>query len=55
MVRKTLHYAGKSAGCFFFVGSANPEKGLDAGHTTQNSTFDEVALPRGLPDDRDSG
>jgi len=34
----------KVPGCFFFVGSANPEKGLDAGHHHPKFDFDEVAL-----------
>ncbi len=33
-------------GCFFFVGSSNPEKGLDAGHHHPRFDFDERALPR---------
>jgi amidohydrolase len=33
-------------GCFFFVGSANPEKGLDAGHHHPKFDFDEIVLPR---------
>ena len=33
-------------GCFFFVGSANPEKGLDAAHHHPRFDFDERALPR---------
>ena len=37
----------KVPGCFFFVGSANPEKGLDAGHHHPRFDFDEAALPRG--------
>ncbi len=36
----------KKPGCFFFVGSANPEKGLDAGHHHPRFDFDEAALPR---------
>ena len=36
----------KVPGCFFFVGSANPEKGLDAGHHHPKFDFDEAALPR---------
>ena len=36
----------KAPGCFFFVGSANPEKGLDAGHHHPKFDFDELALPR---------
>jgi len=34
----------KVPGCFFFVGSANPEKGLAAGHHHPKFDFDEVAL-----------
>jgi amidohydrolase len=37
----------KVPGCFFFIGSANPEKGLDAGHHHPRFDFDEAALPRG--------
>ena len=33
-------------GCFFFVGSANPEKGLDSAHHHPRFDFDERALPR---------
>jgi amidohydrolase len=33
-------------GCYFFVGSANPEKGLDAAHHHPKFDFDERALPR---------
>jgi amidohydrolase len=36
----------KVPGCFFFVGSANREKGLDAGHHHPKFDFDEAALPR---------
>jgi amidohydrolase len=36
----------KVPGCFFFVGSANPKKGLDAGHHHPKFDFDEVAMPR---------
>lgn len=36
----------KAPGCFFFVGSANAEKGLDAGHHHPKFDFDEQALPR---------
>jgi amidohydrolase len=35
----------KVPGCFFFVGSANPEKGLNAGHHHPKFDFDEVVLP----------
>lgn len=34
-------------GCFIFVGSNNPEKGLDAGHHNPHFDFDEAALPHG--------
>jgi amidohydrolase len=37
----------KVQGCFFFIGSANPEKGLDAGHHHPKFDIDETALPRG--------
>ncbi len=33
-------------GCFFFVGSANHEKGLDYGHHHPKFDVDEDALPR---------
>lgn len=33
-------------GCYFFVGSANHEKGLDAAHHHPKFDFDEHALPR---------
>jgi amidohydrolase len=36
----------KVPGCFFFVGSANPEKGLDAGHHHPKFDFDEIVLTR---------
>ncbi len=36
----------KVPGCFFFVGSANHEKGLDAGHHHPKFDFDENVLPR---------
>lgn len=32
--------------CYFFVGSANPEEGLDAGHHHPRFNFDERVLPR---------
>jgi amidohydrolase len=38
----------KVPGCFFFIGSANPEKGLDAGHHHPKFDIDEAALPRGV-------
>jgi amidohydrolase len=37
----------KVPGCFFFIGSANPEKGLDAGHHHPKFDIDEAALPLG--------
>jgi amidohydrolase len=37
----------KVPGCFFFIGSANPEKGLDAGHHHPKFDIDEAALLRG--------
>ena len=37
----------KVPGCFFFIGSANPEKGLDAGHHHPKFDIDEAAMPRG--------
>jgi len=37
----------KIPGCFFFIGSANSNKGLDAGHHHPRFDFDEVALPHG--------
>ncbi|MGE5221582.1 MAG: M20/M25/M40 family metallo-hydrolase, partial [Omnitrophica WOR_2 bacterium] len=33
-------------GCFYFVGSANPEKSLDAPHHHPRFDFDEDVLPR---------
>jgi len=33
-------------GCYFLVGSANPEKNLDAKHHHPKFDFDEAALPR---------
>jgi len=37
----------KVPGCFFFIGSANPEKGLDASHHHPRFDIDEAALLRG--------
>lgn len=34
-------------GCYFFVGSANPDQGLNAPHHHPKFDFDEQALPRG--------
>ena len=36
----------KVPGCFFFIGSANTEEGLDAGHHHPKFNFDETILPR---------
>jgi len=33
-------------GCYFFIGSSNPEKGLDSAHHHPRFDFDERALPR---------
>jgi amidohydrolase len=33
-------------GCYFFIGSANPEKGLKAAHHHPQFDFDEAALPK---------
>jgi amidohydrolase len=35
-------------GCFMFIGSANPDKGLDAAHHHPRFDFDERALPRAV-------
>jgi len=35
-------------GCYIFIGSANKEKGLDAGHHQPRFDFDEQALPRAI-------
>ena len=37
----------KVPGCFFFIGSANHEKGLDASHHHPKFDIDETALPIG--------
>jgi amidohydrolase len=34
----------KLPGCFFFIGSANPDKGLNAPHHHPHFDFDERAL-----------
>ncbi|MDH5508129.1 MAG: amidohydrolase, partial [Anaerolineae bacterium] len=39
---------GDIPGCFFFVGSNNSEKGLDAGHHHPKFDFDERALVRAV-------
>jgi len=38
----------KVPGCFFFIGSANHEKGLDASHHHPKFDIDETALPVGV-------
>ncbi|KAF0108817.1 MAG: amidohydrolase [Anaerolineaceae bacterium] len=35
----------KTPGCFFFIGTANPDKGLDAAHHHPKFDIDESALP----------
>jgi len=35
-------------GCYFFVGSSNPERGLDAPHHNPRFDIDEAALPLGV-------
>jgi amidohydrolase len=35
-------------GCYFFLGSANPERGLAAPHHSPRFDFDEAALPLGV-------
>jgi len=40
------YFLEKVPGCFFFVGSANHEKGLDAGHHHPKFDIDEGVLPR---------
>jgi amidohydrolase len=38
----------KVPGCFIFIGSADHEKGLDAGHHHPKFDIDEAVLPRGV-------
>lgn len=38
----------ETPGCYFFLGSANPERGLDAPHHNPHFDFDEDALPIGV-------
>jgi metal-dependent amidase/aminoacylase/carboxypeptidase family protein len=35
-------------GCYFFIGSANKEKHLDAAHHHPRFDFDEVILPKAV-------
>ena len=40
-------YFERAPGCFVFVGSANPERGLDQPHHSPTFDFDEAALAIG--------
>jgi amidohydrolase len=40
-------YFDRVPGCFVFVGSANPERGLDQPHHSPRFDFDEAALAIG--------
>lgn len=42
------YFLGKVPGCFFFVGSQNPQKGLIHPHHSPLFDFDEEALPIGV-------
>lgn len=42
------YFLQKVPGCFFFVGSANADKGLDAAHHHPRFDFDEAALQVGV-------
>jgi len=42
------YFTREVPGCYFFVGSANSEKGLDASHHNPHFDFDEAALPIGV-------
>ncbi len=39
-------FLNRVPGCFIFVGSANPEKGLDAPHHHPRFDIDESVLPK---------
>jgi amidohydrolase len=41
------YYLEKAPGCYFFIGSANPKKGLNASHHNPLFDIDETALPYG--------
>jgi len=41
------YFCAAVPGCYFRVGSANPERGLDAPHHSPRFDFDEAALPIG--------
>jgi amidohydrolase len=48
MVSEDMAYMMQTApGCFFFVGSANPARGLDAPHHHPRFDVDEEALTLG--------
>lgn len=42
------YFTEQIPGCFFFIGSANAERGLDASHHNPHFDFDEDALPIGV-------
>jgi len=42
------YFTKEVPGCYFFIGSSNPEKGLDAPHHNPAFDFDEDALPIGV-------
>jgi amidohydrolase len=42
------YFTQEVPGCYFFLGSANPERGLDAPHHNPRFDFDEDALPIGV-------
>jgi amidohydrolase len=41
-------FLNRVPGCFFFLGSMNPERGLDYPHHHPRFDFDEAALPLGI-------
>ncbi|MGH2350612.1 MAG: M20 metallopeptidase family protein, partial [Chloroflexota bacterium] len=42
------YFCAAAPGCYFRLGSANPERGLDAPHHSARFDFDEAALPIGV-------
>jgi amidohydrolase len=49
MVSEDMAYMlEKVRGCYFMLGSANPEKGLNYGHHHPRFDFDEQVLPRAV-------
>lgn len=42
------YFTQQVPGCYFFLGSANPERGLEAPHHNPRFDFDEDALPIGV-------